>query len=405
VPTGIQPIFPGKGSAGASLKRLLKPCATEHACMVGGQGCFSTSPQHTAVGVCNATHGVEYQHRLPEDGEAAIVSFFNPSSLAVREALAAIVRARPRLYIDFEPPVHARVPQSTVLGGVDGQMNYARRALVQYPYFTPAQLWSHAQKPAASVGFEERLPAIAVFVSNCRGHRAEAIDWLRTRFQVHSFGACRHSANTSGVVSTRRQRVEGGHVPECLRYRAVLAIENNACEDYVSEKLLEAVRCGAIPIVRTVQGLPKYGELFGPLPLLDAATLDGAFEARLRAALTERQVWESYLPSLTPGLVPPAAVISRLGSPNPNPHCQLIDTVARFQRNDGGRQVDTPPLTQIRCETWYRLQTPHGVQTLPRGRHAPANANATRAPRGLKPEHSYEHQIQRTVVNGRRDVK
>ena len=259
VPTGVQPIFPGMGGPGASLKRLLKPCATEHACTVGAEGgCFVAQPYATAIGRCNATHGVEYTHRLPKDGEPAIVSFFNPSSTSVRTALAAVANARPRLYFEFEPPVHARVPQLQVLKGVDGQMTYARRALVQYPYMTASQLWATALAPPTLQGFDERLPAIAVFVSNCRGHRAEAIDWLQKRFQVHSYGACRHGGNTSGVKSTRRQRVEGGHFPECLQYRAILAIENNACEDYVSEKLLEAVRCGAVPIVRTYKGLPDY---------------------------------------------------------------------------------------------------------------------------------------------------
>ena len=125
------------------------------------------------------------------------------------------------------------------------------RALIQYPYQTALQMWAAALAPQPRHGFAERIPAIAVFVSNCRGHRAEAIDWLQKRFDVHSYGACRPGGNTTGVKTQRRQRVEGGHFPECLQYRAVLAIENNACEDYVSEKLLEAVRCGAVPIVRT----------------------------------------------------------------------------------------------------------------------------------------------------------
>ena len=165
VPTGIQPIFPGKGSAGMSLRRLLRPCLAQHGCTLGADGCFVQKPRPLAIGRCNATHGVEYEHRLPLDGEPAIVSFFNPSASNVREALAAVAKARPRLYIEFEPPVHARVPQAQVLLGVDGQMTYARRAMVHYPYFTPTQLWSAARQPAESRGFHERLPAIAVFVS------------------------------------------------------------------------------------------------------------------------------------------------------------------------------------------------------------------------------------------------
>ena len=301
------------------------------------------------------------EHRLPEDGEPAIVSFFCPSQTSVREALAAIARARPRLYFEFEPPVHARVPQAQVLRGVDGQMTYTRRALIQYPYQTALQMWAAALAPQPRHGFAERIPAIAVFVSNCRGHRAEAIDWLQKRFDVHSYGACRPGGNTTGVKTQRRQRVEGGHFPECLQYRAVLAIENNACEDYVSEKLLEAVRCGAVPIVRTFKGLPDYRGLYGPLPLLDAEKLDDAFEARLREVLTQRDVWEGYLPSRTPALAPHADDIAALNKRNP--HCQLIDVVERFRDPSVG---NNSALTPVRCETWYKVLTPRPVQTLPR---------------------------------------
>jgi hypothetical protein len=241
-------------------------------------------------------------------------------------------------------------------------MTFARRALVHYPYVSATQLWSVALAAVARVGFEERRPAIAVFVSNCRGHRAEAIDWLRQRFEVHSYGSCRHGGNTSGIDSARRQRREGGHFPECLKYRAVLAIENNACEDYVSEKLLEAVRCGAVPIVRTVKGVPDYRRLFGPLPLLDAASLDDAFETRLRTVLTQRDDWERHMPWRTPAVVP-RGVDDLARSATINPHCQLISVAAR------SRELPTASLdarlTPIRCETWYRLSTPHGMQTLP----------------------------------------
>ena len=381
VPTGVQPIFPGMGGAGKSLQRFLRPCATSGACSVGAQGCFSNAPKATTIGLCNSTHGVEYQHRLPLDGEPAIVSFFNPSGNNVRDALVAIAKARPRLYIEFEPPVHARVPQIQVLQGVDGQITYARRAMVHYPYFTPTQLWQAAREPNERRSFADRIPAIAAFVSNCRGHRAEAIDWLRRRFEVHSYGACRHGVNASSMSSHRKQRIEGGHFPECLRYRAVLAIENNACEDYVSEKLIEAVRCGAVPIVRTLKGVPDYKSLFGSLPVLDASSLDDAFEAKLRAVLENRQRWEGYLPSFTPSLIPDAHDVAKLDPPNP--HCQLISIAARYRQREekhGAPTGGTPTplaqpignasgkdgLTPIRCETWYKLYTPHGQQTLPK---------------------------------------
>ena len=93
-------------------------------------------------------------------------------------------------------------------------------------------------------------------------------------------------------------------MPECLHYRIVLAVENNACRDYVSEKLFKAVQCGAVPLVRTVRGVPDYTANVGPLPLLDASNLSDAFAARVHRVLTDKAEWEALLPAYTPSLVP-----------------------------------------------------------------------------------------------------
>ena len=63
----------------------------------------------TAIGRCNATHGVEYAHRLPSDGEPQ--SFPSSIHLRIMCVMRTAMKARPRLYLEFEPPVHARVNQ------------------------------------------------------------------------------------------------------------------------------------------------------------------------------------------------------------------------------------------------------------------------------------------------------
>ena len=50
--------------------------------------------------------------------------------------------------------------------------------------------------------------------------------------------------NTSMRARASLTHREGGYLPECLGYRAVLAIENNACDDYVSEKVTAVQRGG-----------------------------------------------------------------------------------------------------------------------------------------------------------------
>ena len=79
--------------------------------------------------------------------------------------------------------------------------------------------------------------------------------------------------------------------------------------------------------------------------------------------LTQRDVWERYIPSRTPALAPDAEAVAKL-TPR-NPHCQLIEAVSRYRGAPLSKPA-APPLTPIRCETWYRVTGPHGIQTLPR---------------------------------------
>ena len=63
----------------------------------------------------------------------------------------------------------------------------------------------------------------------------------------------------------------------CRRHRLMLAVENHACEDWISANLWSAiVRCGAIPIVKTSRnGWPAYSEIYGEgMPYVDAAEPD-----------------------------------------------------------------------------------------------------------------------------------
>lgn len=338
VPTAIQPIW--HGSTKGTLRRLLMPC--KRSCTIGQNGCVT--PEGVVIGKCNATHGVEYSHRLPHDGEPAIVSFNMPSAKHLDEVLKAISKARPRLYFEFEAAGHARVPIDAVLKGVDGMMSFQRDALVPYPYLSASQLWAAAMRQPQH-GFHERRPAVAAFVSNCNSqYRNEVVDFLRNNasVEVHSFGTCyRPRGETNSSFDAREfrktQGFESGVKPECLHYRAVLAVENSACTDYVTEKLIQAVGCGAIPIVRSINGMPNYESLYGKFPMLDATRLNTAFALAVRAALFDQRTYESYLPWHSPRLLPPEEVLAQKDVRNP--HCALLDVISRSQ------EQSFPPLT------------------------------------------------------------
>ena len=370
VATPIQPIW--HGSSSASLKRLLKPC--RRTCTIGqAGGCIIE--QRMVIGKCNATHGVEYAHRLPHPGEPAIVSFNMPREQHVVAALKAIARARPRIYFEYESSVHARVPRDAILRGVDGLMSFQRDSLIPYPYSSASQLWA-ATLRRPERGFHERRPAIAAFVSNCHStHRNDAVDFLQRRgIDVHSYGACfrSHSDATANTSSSsfdpqqfrKSQGFESGVKPDCLHYRAILAIENSPCVDYVTEKLIQAVGCGAVPIVRTANGIPDYVGLFGRFPMLDAVRLDDAFASAVSAVITDEHTFQSYLPWYNPQLTPPDDELARREVRNP--HCTLIDVVQR-----GAPYAPlAPPLPTTSpangafpsCEAGYRLRTPRPAQ-------------------------------------------
>ena len=129
-----------------------------------------------------------------------------------------------------------------------------------------------------------------------------------------------------------------------------------------------------VPIVRSVKGYPDYKGILGDLPLLDAANLDDAFDAKLRQVLTDRAAWEQHMPSFNRKLAPSEEAIRQLD--RPNPHCEMIEVAERYRRAPAGAApLDTP--SQIECATWYKLVTPHGMQWLPRRRNATAAASAS----------------------------
>ena len=84
------------------------------------------------------------------------------------------------------------------------------------------------------------------------------------------------------------------HTPYALTHTcmhppvAVIAAENTLCPDYVSEKVFNAVGCGAIPIVRSRSGVPAFDELLGPFPRIDAGELSMTdFVAAVRRVMSD----------------------------------------------------------------------------------------------------------------------
>lgn len=74
-----------------------------------------------------------------------------------------------------------------------------------------------------------------------------------SHIKVDSYGACLNNVQSSKTQSRTQLNYE-----LYASYKFVIAIENSNCEDYVTEKLIEAISSSSIPIVASRNGKPDY---------------------------------------------------------------------------------------------------------------------------------------------------
>ena len=74
-----------------------------------------------------------------------------------------------------------------------------------------------------------------------------------SHIRVDSFGGCLNNAQ-----SAQAQARDKSNADLYASYKFVLAIENSNCEDYVTEKLIDALSSTAVPIVASRDGKPDY---------------------------------------------------------------------------------------------------------------------------------------------------
>ncbi|CAF1440049.1 unnamed protein product [Rotaria sordida] len=105
------------------------------------------------------------------------------------------------------------------------------------------------------ISFEnkEKRADIVWIISNCHAHngREGFIERLMTEIKIDSYGACLNNRHGYGGRMT-------DNFDAYKQYKFVIAIENSNCLDYVTEKLVLAVRSGSIPIVAGFNNRPDY---------------------------------------------------------------------------------------------------------------------------------------------------
>lgn len=70
---------------------------------------------------------------------------------------------------------------------------------------------------------------------------------------IDSFGGCLNNIHSAQAQSRAQSNSE-----LYASYKFVIAIENSNCEDYVTEKLIDALSSTAIPIVASRNATPDY---------------------------------------------------------------------------------------------------------------------------------------------------
>jgi hypothetical protein len=218
-----------------------------------------------AIGMCNATHHVYYIQGMSHWS-------FPELNIYAQQHTEKTGNFSKFGYFTIEPPLHDKSLYSAARQGIFSfDVTFMRRSDVWRPYSTHHSLWTAARHAA-----RKRLQrndqnihdwTIGVYVSNCVRARVNIIKKLvklqhSTNLTVQSFGKCE-------TTPTLRNYTRMPKLMTCTSHTFVLAVENSLCEDYITEKLQNAVECGAIPIILSHKNIPAYNELFGDFPSVD----------------------------------------------------------------------------------------------------------------------------------------
>lgn len=215
---------------------------------------------------CNATHGVTYTSHAHAAADVAVHIVGGSEPLPVISAPAAH-----NFLLYMEPPHNLDFTSAPGFDGVVGfRRPEGREAAVWHPWCSYSQVWSYPTEWQLDLTRND----VGVWLSNCHGHnelwRTSVIDALvHSGLRVSSYGDChktvapelRATALGTGMHS------KDGQKGYCWRHRVMLAVENNACRDWISDNLCQALQCGAIPVIKSIwangEPTPNYQAIYG----------------------------------------------------------------------------------------------------------------------------------------------
>lgn len=155
--------------------------------------------------------------------------------------------------------------------------------MVLYDNFTEVVL----QK--SSVPFEEKTGNVLFLASNCKSYndREAYINELAKHTKVDMRGNCMNNAPAMPPGDEADK--------EMHKYKFILAFENSCCEDYISEKLVNAFRAGAVPVVAGPLDYSTYEPSNRSLINIRDFPTVAALGAYLNRIGSDKKLYEEYM--------------------------------------------------------------------------------------------------------------
>ena len=228
---------------------------------------------------CNESHSVVYSQG--GSGEAADVHVTPVGGMDTQAPTINHSLNHHQFLFYIEPPFGLEFRSASNFNGVVGFRRPVQGdvSTVWYPFCSHQMVWQRVREWTFN---PSKRTSIGIYHTGCDGYqkrwRTSVIDaLLGSGLNAISYGECRRNTPKS-LWGTRSG--DG----QCGSHRLMLAVENNACRDWVSNNLCQSLGCGAIPIVKSIwrdgELLPDYRALYGNLPILNASRPGWLAEAR-----------------------------------------------------------------------------------------------------------------------------
>lgn len=212
---------------------------------------------------CNETHQIRYTYYAANQTQ---LSHLTGTEIHVYRYYAGfneppIVqdKSHTNLLFTLEPPLHLPFSSVPYGSGYSGMVSYRTSDSIKRTII-PATL--------PMLQAETQKNDIGIWVDNCLAspYRNRIIQrLLKSTLQVKSMGNCME--NGHNPQKFRVSDIHGQKV--CQQHRIMLAVENHACVDWISPNFEHALRCGAIPLVYSLNNsVPFYPPHF---PVINAA--------------------------------------------------------------------------------------------------------------------------------------